>query len=81
VVALHPDQATERAVRAAIKGGKSFAVVPCCVFPVDGVRRSREEWLKHLSMLVPGIAEATLPMDGANVVLYWRANGSIAARQ
>lgn len=73
VLALHPDQATEPAVRAAIKHGKSFAVVPCCVFPIDGVKRSREEWLKHLSSLAPDVATATLPMDGANVVLYWRA--------
>src|SRR5688500_3796078 len=33
VVGLHPDQATELIVDFALKHGKPFAVVPCCVFP------------------------------------------------
>ena len=32
IVALHADEATEAAVDAALKYGKPFAVVPCCVF-------------------------------------------------
>ena len=31
-MALHADEATEAAVDAALKYGKPFAVVPCCVF-------------------------------------------------
>ena len=33
LVGMHPDQATEPVVDAAIALGKPFAVVPCCVFP------------------------------------------------
>jgi hypothetical protein len=33
VVGMHPDQATEAIVDEALKCGKPFAVVPCCVFP------------------------------------------------
>src|SRR5688500_5799224 len=35
VAALHPDAATEPAFRAAVAHGVDFAVVPCCVFPLD----------------------------------------------
>jgi hypothetical protein len=73
IVALHPDEATEHVVRAGIEHGKDFAVVPCCVFPLDGVRRSREEWREYLISLSPDIKTAQLPIDGANVVLYRRS--------
>jgi len=32
-VGMHPDQATEPIIDAALALGKPFAVVPCCVFP------------------------------------------------
>jgi hypothetical protein len=80
IVALHPDQATEHAVRDAVKCGKSFAVVPCCVFPIDGVRRTQEGWKDYLSSFAPGVARTTLPMDGANVVLYRKICNSDDAR-
>lgn len=32
VVAMHPDQATEAAARLAMRLGKPFALVPCCVY-------------------------------------------------
>jgi hypothetical protein len=70
LVGLHPDEATEPLVRAALGHGKDFAVVPCCVFPLDGVRRSREGWLAYLASLSPEIRRAELPVQGANVVLY-----------
>lgn len=72
IVALHPDEATEHVVRAGIEHGKDFAVVPCCVFPMDGVKRSREAWREYLISLSPDIMTARLPIDGANVVLYRR---------
>jgi hypothetical protein len=75
VVALHPDAATEPAVRAAVAQGVDFAVVPCCVFPLDGVPRSRAAWVTHLAALAPGARASVLPMGGANVVL-WRRVGS-----
>jgi hypothetical protein len=33
LVGMHPDQATEAIVDAALSAGKPFAVLPCCVFP------------------------------------------------
>ncbi|KAF9987821.1 hypothetical protein BGZ65_001675 [Modicella reniformis] len=39
LVGLHPDQATEPLVKAAIKTGKPFAVIPCCVFGRDNPHR------------------------------------------
>ena len=39
VVGMHPDQATEPIVRAALRAGKPFAVVPCCVFPKSNPHR------------------------------------------
>ena len=33
LVGLHPDEATEAIVDAALRTGAAFAVVPCCVFP------------------------------------------------
>ena len=80
IVALHPDQATEHAVRAAIKHSKSFAIVPCCVLAIDGISRSQEGWTEYLSSLAPDVARATLPMDGANVVLYRKIGNSSDSR-
>jgi hypothetical protein len=78
VVALHPEEATEPAVRAAVAQGVDFAVVPCCVFPLDGLRRSRAAWLAHLVSLAPGARVSALPMGGANVVLWRRAGEALA---
>jgi hypothetical protein len=74
LVALHPDQATEPALRAAIAHGLDFAIVPCCVFPLDGVKRSRECWLTYLASLAPETQVTTLPIAGANVVLWRRGS-------
>jgi|ETNmetMinimDraft_23_1059889.scaffolds.fasta_scaffold03299_3 hypothetical protein len=70
IVGLHPDDATEHAVREAIKLGKDFAIVPCCVFPIDGVKRTQENWRDYLASLSTDICSAMLPIDGANIVLY-----------
>ena len=43
LAAMHPDQATEAVVDAALRLGKPFAVVPCCVFPsLFRTRRRRD---------------------------------------
>ena len=76
VVALHPDVATEPALRAALAYSIDFAVVPCCVFPLDGTKRSQAEWLRYLASLGPGIVLTELPIVGANVVLWKRAHDS-----
>lgn len=39
IIGLHPDQATEPIVRAALKAGKPFAIIPCCVFGRDNPHR------------------------------------------
>ena len=72
VVALHPDQATEPAVRAAVAHGVDFAVVPCCVFAMDGTKYSSQGWLDYLASLAPGTRTGRLPIEGANTVL-WRS--------
>jgi hypothetical protein len=54
IVALHPDEATEPTPRAAVAYGVDFAIVPCCVFPLDCIKRSRDEWLTYLAALAPG---------------------------
>ncbi|KAF8975290.1 hypothetical protein BGZ46_009224 [Entomortierella lignicola] len=39
LIGLHPDQATEVIVRTALKYGKPFAIIPCCVFGRDNPHR------------------------------------------
>ena len=70
VVGLHPDEATEHVIIKAIKYNKSFAIVPCCVFPIDGKKRSEINWIEYLASLAPNIKEAELPINGARKVLY-----------
>jgi hypothetical protein len=70
IVALHPDEATEPAVRSAVEFDKDFAVVPCCVFPIDGLKRSVEEWHEYLTSFSPDIVSTELPVNGANTILY-----------
>ena len=75
LVGLHPDEATEGIVRLAVKLGVGFVVVPCCVMPQDGVRRSFEDWCGYLIGLVPAAYEVHrehLPMDGANLAIWAR---------
>lgn len=72
VAALHPDAATEPAIRTAVAQGVDFAAVPCCVFPLDGIRRSREAWVDYLASLADGVRMSALPIEGANIVLWWR---------
>ncbi|HZC26859.1 MAG TPA: hypothetical protein VE287_07535 [Actinopolymorphaceae bacterium] len=76
VLAMHPDQATEPAVRAAVKHGLGFAIVPCCVFALDGTSYSYQDWLAYLASLAPGCRTSTLPITGANVVLWRTSTGS-----
>ncbi len=70
IVGLHPDEATEHVVREALKHDKDFAIVPCCVFPSDGVKRSKEDWCAYLISLSPDIITTRLPIEGSNRVLY-----------
>jgi len=74
VVAMHPDKATEPTLRKALECDLDFAIVPCCVYPMDGQRRSSEEWISYLASLSSGIKTTCLPISGANTVL-WRKCG------
>lgn len=71
LIGMHPDQATEYIVDVAIRHQKPFAVVPCCVFPLDGASLSFEEWCEHLMRKSPVIKSSFLPVVGKNRVLYY----------
>ena len=45
IIGMHPDQATEDIVDVAIQYQKPFAVVPCCVFPKNGISMPLEQWV------------------------------------
>jgi hypothetical protein len=84
-VGLHSDQATIPIVDAALKAGKAFAVVPCCVFSHDN--RSRQlrsgelvtttehqiQYICEKDTLGYGgqIQTAYLDFEGKNRVVYW----------
>ena len=79
VLGMHPDQATEPIVDAAIELGKPFAVVPCCVFPeLFPERRTKDgdsvrtyvQFLDYLVAKHPDIKLAYLPFKGRNRVVY-----------
>jgi len=70
VVGLHLDQASEPLARRAVELGKPFALVPCCVMPLDGLGRSYADWVTYLAALAPGSRIAHLPMQGANMAVY-----------
>ncbi|KAF0686754.1 Aste57867_21459 [Aphanomyces stellatus] len=78
VVGMHPDEATEAIVDAALAVAKPFAIVPCCVmsrlFPdriVDGEKvATYDAFVKYLKAKHPEIQSAFLPFAGRNQVLY-----------
>lgn len=79
-VGMHPDQATEYIVDAALELNKPFAVVPCCVFtnlfpkrktPSGSIVRTYEELIEYLQHKDPRIRKEYLPYScGRNIVLY-----------
>ena len=79
VVGLHPDEATEPLVSAALELGIDFCVIPCCVFSGDFPHRrmedgggvsSYEDFCKYLGQKDPRIQEEDLQFEGKNKVLY-----------
>jgi hypothetical protein len=83
VAALHPDAATEPAVRLALALCKPWAVVPCCVYAAQfpGRRlasgaavRTHQELVAYLLELAEGTGMAAraapLPFEGKNVVVW-----------
>jgi len=83
LVGLHPDQATEAVVDAALRLGKPMAVVPCCVFagmfphrrlggdPGRPVR-TYADLCEYLAAKHPAIETHHLPCEGRNKVLFLR---------
>lgn len=84
LVGMHADASTEPIVQLAQKYNKSYAVVPCCVFPnlfkdrkvvIDGVCRdvrSYEEFVEYLSAS-DRAERCTLKFDGRNVCIFERS--------
>lgn len=73
LVGLHPDETTEYILRSAKKYNKPYAVVPCCVLPISPKlkgRLDRKRWVLHLKAFYNIPFECTLPINGANIVLY-----------
>jgi hypothetical protein len=81
IVGLHPDEATEAIVDGALRHGRSFAVVPCCVFsklfplrrmpgPSGAAVTSYGDFLDYLQAKHPAIRRGKLPCGGANTVLW-----------
>ncbi|CAI5715724.1 unnamed protein product [Peronospora destructor] len=79
LVGMHPDEATEAIVDAAMTLRKPFAVVPCCVmsraFPNRRCRdgtlvETYDTFVRYLSEKHPSVQSAFLPFAGRNQVLY-----------
>ena len=72
VTGLHPDQATDAIVDAALRAGKPFAVVPCCVFPALFAARRRRSGaaVRTLDDLCAYLCEkAVPPRFGGEIVI------------
>ncbi|KAF9979168.1 hypothetical protein BGZ73_005336 [Actinomortierella ambigua] len=93
ILGMHPDQATEPIVDMALKHGKPFAVVPCCVFAVDNPHRrlldgctvnTTTEFVEYLVQKTrhEAIQAETefLSFEGMNIVVFRRAGASLAAK-
>ena len=80
LIGMHPDEATEPIVQAALLHNKPFAVLPCCVFhhlfphrrtPSGAEVKSTSEFIEYLVSLDPvRIKTARLGFVGSNVVVY-----------
>ncbi len=81
VVGLHPDEATDSIVEAALAARKPFAVVPCCTFwKENGHRRlsngspvfTYAQYVQYLTEKDEAIrVERLHEVPGRNLVLYW----------
>jgi len=80
LIGLHADGATEELVDFALKQGKGFAVVPCCVFAKKfpgrrllsgGTVTSPAEFVQYLCEKDRRIQTDTLEFEGRNTVVYF----------
>ena len=81
VIGMHPDEATEPMVDLCLKFGRSFAVVPCCVFahqfPHRRLKsgdepRTYQQFCQYLLEKDPRIETSQLNFKGRNTVLFHR---------
>jgi hypothetical protein len=88
LVGLHPDEATDAIAEMGLRLRLPFAVVPCCVFHSLFPHRRRRTGqhvtsynglVLYLSELDEGIVKGTLPLEGANIGLYFSSTGMGAA--
>jgi hypothetical protein len=80
IVGMHPDQAVDAIVDAALDMNVTFFVVPCCTYSSEFPNRkvlssnkivtTYEELLDYLQCKSPDIKRHTLPFEGKNVCLY-----------
>ncbi|KAL3154156.1 hypothetical protein ABBQ32_013679 [Trebouxia sp. C0010 RCD-2024] len=80
IVGIHPDQAAEPIIDFAQRTGRPFAMVPCCVYPMEFPRRRLPDgtWVRKYEQLIEylisrdphHIKVATLPFEGRNQVVY-----------
>ena len=78
LIGLHPDEATEAIVDAAIRNQLAFAVIPCCVysrlFPSRRYKgkpvRTHEQFCNYLQSKAPNIQRTMLNFGGHATVLY-----------
>lgn len=83
VVGIHPDQAAEPIINFAQKTRRPFAMVPCCVYPMEFPRRKLPDgtWVRKYEQLIQylqfrdpeHIHVATLPFEGRNQVVYCKS--------
>jgi len=85
LVGMHPDEATEAIVDAALANRKPFAVVPCCVFPTLFPGRTladgsavvhTQQFALYLASKDRRIRIRRLPFEGRNLVVYADSLGS-----
>jgi hypothetical protein len=80
IVGMHPDQAVDAIVDAALALQISFFVIPCCIYSAEFPHRrtpsgspvkNYDDLLDYLQAKSPHtIQRATLPFDGKNICLY-----------
>lgn len=82
LVSLHPDEATEPTIDAALAAKRPFAVIPCCVFrklaPSRRVNNGSAvakygNFLRYLREKDARIQSFRLPFEGRNVVIFMTA--------
>eukprot|EP00536_Pseudo-nitzschia_multiseries_P013190 jgi/Psemu1/290714/fgenesh1_pg.546_\ len=81
IVGMHPDQAVDAIVDAALAKNISFFVVPCCVYSKEFPNRrvatkttklvtTYDDLIRYLMAKSPDIRKHTLPFEGRNICLY-----------